>query len=467
MTEEDNNSPYLIGNGTFGVVKKINENTVQKRYGKFDDDHLSYNPCGIKELVFLSQYGSLNKGVDIIDLKSFHFDKYNLYIDMEDGGVSLFDIVMEIEKVGESDNDDEEESEIIDKQINCNVDNYNYHNNNNDTHKYRLADLPLMLSRIIPCIYYLHSNHIIHNDMKPDNMLIHNKTNNIKLIDFSSTIFDKPYYSNCNNNFRAPEVFWNQNTSVASDIWGLGMTCLFYVMNMLLCDRIGKKVTDVHISEYLKYQSSKTTYLHFDESKFEKNKPLLELIKKMLIFDHAKRITAAELFFDPMFYDHKVEKKIFIHKFDDITLKYINNERNQNVETIYKICERSEDFQCFMLSVWIYDLFCTNFKIEKEDYIKIAISSLVISYCINDTFLNIKYYKDFIDSNDYKASKILDPIVTDIVSKCIGKLYIETLDKKIEIIDHIELKKLILSEKYFGKTHGELIQIYNSEISEI
>ena len=460
MSEHEDDSPYVLGDGTFGIVTKIDDNTVQKKYNKYEDDTNSFNPCGIKELIILSQF----KGLDVIELKSFCLTENNVCINLEDGGVSLFDYVMLMEKV------DEAPAALIDLkeyEPNCETDNYEYCSLNTDTYLDRLRDLPSILAKVIPSIYFIHLNGIIHNDMKPDNILLRGTDSKIKLIDFSASTLEGAHYSKCNNNFRAPETFFDGTITTSSDIWGLGMTCLFFVLNSLICDRIGQNIEDEHICKYYKFQKSKTEYLHFDESKFQSNLPLLNLIKRMLIFDPRKRITAAELFLDPMFYHHQIENQIVRLEFDDITKKYDNEFRKQLIETIYKICTSAKMKQCFSNAVWIMDTFCSKFKIVEENINKIAISCVIISSCINDTFLKIKYYKDLVKTEEtdpklieLKVKELIDPVVTDIVTSCIGRLYIKTFDKMIEIEDHEQVYKLVKSEMYFDKTHKQLCEMF-------
>ncbi len=96
-------------------------------------------------------------------------------------------------------------------------------------------------------IRYLHSNNILHLDLKPDNIMVTN--NNCKIIDFGTSeyIFDSNILTNqikCTATHRAPEGFYyleNKPNSIgtAFDIWSLGIiiletfTCLPIYCNKL------------------------------------------------------------------------------------------------------------------------------------------------------------------------------------------------------------------------------------------
>ena len=76
---------------------------------------------------------------------------------------------------------------------------------------------------------YIHSQKIIHADLKPENIMINVKTKKTKIIDLGSAMFD-----NDNTNFfyiqsryyRAPEILFNIEITNAIDIWSLG--CIIY-----------------------------------------------------------------------------------------------------------------------------------------------------------------------------------------------------------------------------------------------
>lgn len=94
-----------------------------------------------------------------------------------------------------------------------------------DTMITKKIDYKPVFKEISLAIKYLHSNNIIHGDIKPENIIISN--NKIKIIDFDTA----SKLSNVNNNllygtdgFMSPEVYYNSHYSVKSDIFALGIT---------------------------------------------------------------------------------------------------------------------------------------------------------------------------------------------------------------------------------------------------
>lgn len=460
-SSEDSDTPepyqtHEIGDGAFGIVTKIGENKVVKKYKKYDDDDpTTIIPSSIKELIILSQFNTTN----MITLTEFKIDSEFVELYMPDGGVNLFDLVSEIESTNLEEDLATKNSE--DK------DNYKYHNCKDESYKNRINDLHLILAKIVPVLYYLHSNGIIHNDMKPDNILLHNQTHSTNLIDFSASVLHKAFYSKCNYNFMAPEALFDGKVTTKSDMWGLGVTCLFYIFNMLICDRIGPMPPESHerhIRNYLKAQSVKSEYLGFDEAKLSQNKPILNIIKSMLHFDPKKRISSVELFHDPLFYNHKIEKGIQYFHFKDITPKYENSRRKESIELIYKICNTNNIKICFLHSVWIYDLFCRKHKVLSENEKLIVFAVLIISCSINDVALESFKYSHYIaDKSCKKAKKALDPVITDIINNCVGKLYIRTFEQYNDgdSFNYEAAKNLVLSNDYFDRSHKDLLGLYN------
>ena len=94
-------------------------------------------------------------------------------------------------------------------------------------------------------LYILHSNKIIHSDVKPDNILFRNGI--AKVADFSTANFEYIFDSGIvgTRYYRAPEVILGLNLSSAIDIWSAGC-----VMFELISGNILFKPTKfAHISQ--------------------------------------------------------------------------------------------------------------------------------------------------------------------------------------------------------------------------
>jgi serine/threonine protein kinase len=456
MTEQNSEySPHKIGSGTFAQVEKIDENTVVKKYTKFhDEDGCSWYPSGIRESILLSQF----HGPNMVPLKKVEFTEGGINLYMPDGGVNLFDVVNDME------GDDTLYPNNVPADPKC--DNYEWHNCTTELYKKRISDLPFILSKIIPALYYLHKNNIIHNDIKPDNILINTSKNTVHLIDYSNSFFvGSNDFSKCNINTQSPEQLLSEECTAQSDIWALGMTCLYYLYNMLICDRIGRNVVDNHVRKYYTYQSEKTEWLHFDECKLSESPELCKIIKGMLMWDPKKRITSERLFYHPMFYNHKINKSISIQVFDDVTERYDNAERNNHIDKLFQYCKKIGFKECLLHSVWIYDNFMKNHLVKKEDVTSVLWACVIISASINDLFISCIYYSNDLKSTNIEARNKLNDTICDIMSFLMGRLFIVTFERicNSKNFDYNRVLNLVKSEKYFHSTHKQLSQLYDSE----
>lgn len=95
---------------------------------------------------------------------------------------------------------------------------------------------------------YIHSQELIHRDIKPQNILIDTSTNRVYLADFGSA---KKIVENeqnvsyiCSRYYRSPElIFGNTDYTNSIDIWSFGRFILinFYIKRLLDCrNDIGK-----------------------------------------------------------------------------------------------------------------------------------------------------------------------------------------------------------------------------------
>lgn len=93
-----------------------------------------------------------------------------------------------------------------------------------------------ILNELLDAMGFIHKHQVVHNDLKPENVLVTHNGNNVKLIDFG--------YADCDSNldkatggtkaFASPELTRRETTGVASDIYSLG-----FVIKALFPHRYG------------------------------------------------------------------------------------------------------------------------------------------------------------------------------------------------------------------------------------
>lgn len=83
-----------------------------------------------------------------------------------------------------------------------------------------------MIEQLLDAVAYLHRKGIIHNDLKPDNILISCVDNTLKIIDFGLSDNDAYYLYKglgCTPEYASPELLNHEQTDCRSDIYSLGL----------------------------------------------------------------------------------------------------------------------------------------------------------------------------------------------------------------------------------------------------
>ena len=138
------------------------------------------------------------------------------------------------------------------------------------------------IKQILSGILYLYKQNVIHRDIKPQNILIHN--HNIKICDFGlskSMYLDSIKNSICGSpKYIAPELFTHKKYSRKSDIWSLGII-LYEILHKT------HPYPDIHPKDYYDFK-----YTSID---IPEDTTIYNLIEQMLIVKEIARLQWSDL----------------------------------------------------------------------------------------------------------------------------------------------------------------------------
>ena len=87
-----------------------------------------------------------------------------------------------------------------------------------------------MLERLLSVVGYLHSNYVVHGNIKPENIIINKDNHNVSLLGFSFCITkantSEAQYKIVNDYYTAPEVNKNAKVLPSSDIYSIGKVAI-------------------------------------------------------------------------------------------------------------------------------------------------------------------------------------------------------------------------------------------------
>ena len=195
-----------------------------------------------------------------------------------------------------------------------------------------LRDLKTYMLQVFRGLDYAHSRGIMHRDVKPMNIIVDTETKKLKLIDWGLSEFyiDKKEYNTrvSSRPYKSPELLLNyQLYDFSLDIWSAGTmfaAMIFKKEHFFLGkdnqDQLAKIVAVLGTKGFLDYikkykivvdSHEMSAYKNKDRKEFSSfinekcadlcTKEALDLLEKMLVYDHNERITAREAIYHPFF----------------------------------------------------------------------------------------------------------------------------------------------------------------------
>ena len=169
----------------------------------------------------------------------------------------------------------------------------------------------IMLKGILNGLDYLHNQKILHRDISTDNIMIENKSNNIKITDFGISAYYKQYYFQQNPmysnqsvvgrpNYASPEIFFAHQNGVKpvydfkTDIYSLGIT-MFKLMTFCFPSCIKNRNLNLQYTDKI------------DSNKYDQS--LINVVMNMLQEDQNKRPTCQEVYNSLEFVSTQINNK--------------------------------------------------------------------------------------------------------------------------------------------------------------
>jgi serine/threonine protein kinase len=320
----------LVGRGTTADVYKLSNDWASKIYND--------QSCFITEVAIMKKMNHEN----IIALKSFRIRN------------NMFYIIMPYIK-------------------------YNLHNYISSFSDISLRDKKLICLKILSGINYLHSQNIIHRDLKSLNILISDDFStssdspNIKIIDFGMSLFVSdinkmiPYEEDITTIcYRAPEFLTKSNYTKAIDIWAFG--CIIY--HVYAEELLFSDTDEISLKDSIKIFSNNTDIYKNLISDIEMGDLMIECLQ----IDPSKR------------YQNIIEKNLVEKNVIEVQLS------GQDIQILYrysyeKICRSNDDI--FYLSMYIYHLYIHSEKNGEKEHILYTCFIIAGSFITNYYFENL------------------------------------------------------------------------------
>ena len=304
------------------------------------------------------------------------------------------------------------------------IENKNRKDQNKDY--YSNKEILKFLNDIISGIYYLHTNGIIHRDIKPNNILL-DKDNNCKITDFNvSTILenlkdDKIGAKICSaDHFRPPEACNINNDDIKNekkeedyrgkpiDIWALGVTAYILAYNKFPFE----SETDNLFELYEKINKAEYEIPEFPK----RSNTIKKIIKNCLEKDPNKRITIEALsnfsFIDKSGHESvlkwnsnkkiKVIEKDLVNSINFLCPSCVAVFKNVKKSIKQEIDTRKIKYKQFSGKIKFFSLFELYKSSVEEKYGVFVVDGMIFR---KEDF-GMKYYKDYKDyKNDFEKKK--------------------------------------------------------------
>jgi glycogen synthase kinase 3 beta len=224
-------------------------------------------------------------------------------------------------------------------------------------------EFPIFLAKLYAfqmarALAFMHSQGVLHRDIKPQNILIDPSTNRVYICDFGSAKKFNGEEQNvayiCSRYYRAPElIFGNTDYDSSIDIWSFG--CVIAEMFLgkpifqgeTTVDQLLQiiKILGTPDSDQLSCLNKNNTMNYqfptvkpYTISKILNGKPkeLINLLQKIFIYEPHKRLSALEIMVHPFFDDLRNSElaqngKFIVPQIFDFTENEINLCKNKNL----------------------------------------------------------------------------------------------------------------------------------------
>ena len=352
------------------------------------------------------------------------------------------------------------------------------------------TQIAVMFRQILSGLAYLHSNNIIHRDLKLENILIKEiekskETNEdlyvLKIIDFGTAkIFDKSKKARAivgSSYYIAPEVI-NKKYNRECDLWSAGVILYMFIVGHAPFD--GK--SDKEIMEKVK----KGNYLKNEDRWINASNEVKDLINKLLVYEPEKRLTALEALKHPWFkvtnsnilYNNISKKEVLNciqnllsykinSKFEELVLAYIvhNMPRPKEAKSaikLFKLANKNEDGKLLRnelketLLNFVSEEFLSNYdeifsKLDGDnngyiDYEEFLRATLNRNFFVNENTLTLAF--NFFDKEKtgfISRDKIMSYFVGTKMDEDVFSIIFDEVDiNKDGKIDFADFKKMMM-----------------------